>query len=48
VQGLTQEALAVQCNVLKWDINSGTLAKIESKVRRINDEGAATIEDHLY
>jgi len=46
-QGLTQEALAVQCNALKWDISRGTLAKIESKVRRINDQEVALLAKAL-
>jgi transcriptional regulator with XRE-family HTH domain len=37
-QGLTQEELAAKCNVLKWGISRGTLAKIEAKVRRIRDQ----------
>ena len=37
-QGLTQEELSARCNLIKWDISRGTLAKIESQVRRITDE----------
>ena len=37
-KNLTQEELAAQCNLLKWDISRGTLAKIESRVRRVTDE----------
>lgn len=37
-QGMTQEALAARCNVLKWTISRGTLAKIEAQVRRVTDE----------
>lgn len=37
-QGLTQEELTARCNLIKWDISRGTLAKIESQVRRITDE----------
>jgi len=37
-QGLTQEELTARCNLMKWDISRGTLAKIESQVRRITDE----------
>lgn len=37
-QGLTQEDLTARCNLIKWDISRGTLAKIESQVRRITDE----------
>lgn len=34
---LTQEQLTARCNRLGWDISRGTLAKIESQVRRITD-----------
>lgn len=37
-QGLTQEDLTARCNLIKWDVSRGTLAKIESQVRRITDE----------
>ena len=37
-QGLTQEDLAARCNLIKWDISRGTLAKIESQVRRVTDD----------
>lgn len=37
-QGLTQEELTARCNLLKWDITRGTLAKIESQVRRVTDD----------
>lgn len=33
----TQDELAAQCHLLGWDISRGTLAKIESQVRRITD-----------
>lgn len=36
-KGLTQEQFAAKCNLIGWDISRGTLAKIESKVRRITD-----------
>jgi len=36
-QGLSQEQLAAKCNLLEWDLSRSTLAKIESKVRRITD-----------
>lgn len=35
--GWTQEQLAAKCNLLEWPISRGTLAKIESKVRRVTD-----------
>lgn len=36
-QNLTQEELATKCNLLGWNISRGTLAKIESQVRRVID-----------
>lgn len=36
-KGWTQEQLAAKCNLLKWNITRSTLAKIESKVRRVTD-----------
>lgn len=46
-QGITQEELAARCNLLKWDISRGTLAKIESQVRRVTDEEAALLAKAL-
>lgn len=40
---LTQEQLAARCNLLEWDLSRGTLAKIESKVRCINDKEVALL-----
>jgi transcriptional regulator with XRE-family HTH domain len=37
-QNMTQEQLVARCNLLKWNISRGTLAKIESRVRRVTDE----------
>lgn len=37
-QGLTQSDLVARCNLLKWEITRGTLAKIESQVRRVTDD----------
>ncbi len=34
---LTQEELAAKCQLLEWNISRGTLAKIESQVRRVTD-----------
>lgn len=42
-QEITQADLAARCNVLKWDISRGTLAKIESQVRRVTDEEVALL-----
>jgi transcriptional regulator with XRE-family HTH domain len=36
-KGLTQEQFAAKCNLIHWEISRGTLAKIESNVRRITD-----------
>ena len=33
----TQAQLAAKCNLLEWNISRGTLAKIESKGRRVSD-----------
>lgn len=46
-RGLTQEDLAARCNLLDWDISRGTLAKIESQVRRVTDEEAALLAKAL-
>lgn len=35
--GWTQDQLAAKCNLLEWNISRSTLAKIESKVRRVTD-----------
>jgi transcriptional regulator with XRE-family HTH domain len=35
--GLTQDALAAKCGVVGWDVSRGTLAKIEARVRCVND-----------
>ena len=35
--GMTQEELAIKCQLLEWNISRGTLAKIESQVRRVTD-----------
>lgn len=40
---MTQEELAAQCNLLGWNISRGTLAKIESQVRRVTDSEVALI-----
>ncbi|WP_461482160.1 helix-turn-helix domain-containing protein [Porticoccus sp.] len=36
--GMTQEQLAARCNLVGLNISRGTLAKMESQVRRITDE----------
>jgi len=34
---LSQKELVASCNLLGWDISRGTLAKIESRTRKISD-----------
>lgn len=36
--GLSQKDLVAKCNLLGWDISRGTLAKVESKTRKVSDE----------
>lgn len=36
-KSMTQEELAIKCQLLEWNISRGTLAKIESQVRRVTD-----------
>jgi transcriptional regulator with XRE-family HTH domain len=36
-KGWTQEQLVAKCNLIDWKISRGTLAKIESSVRRVTD-----------
>jgi len=36
-KGWTQEQLVAKCNLIDWKISRSTLAKIESKVRRVTD-----------
>ena len=36
-KGWTQEVLVAKCNLIDWKISRGTLAKIESNVRRVTD-----------
>lgn len=35
--GWTQEQFVAKCNLIGWNISRSTLAKIESKVRRVTD-----------
>ena len=46
-KGWTQEQLAAKCNLLKWNITRSTLAKIESKVRRVTDVEVKTLSEAL-
>jgi transcriptional regulator with XRE-family HTH domain len=45
---MTQEELAAQCNLLGWNISRGTLAKVESQVRRVTDSEVALIAKVLH
>jgi transcriptional regulator with XRE-family HTH domain len=44
---MTQEDLSAQCNLLGWSISRGTLAKIESQVRRVTDSEIALLAQAL-
>ncbi|MCU7919701.1 MAG: helix-turn-helix domain-containing protein [Candidatus Thiodiazotropha sp. (ex Epidulcina cf. delphinae)] len=44
---MAQEELAAQCNLLGWNISRGTLAKIESQVRRVTDFEVALMAEVL-
>lgn len=46
-KGWTQDQLAAKCNLLKWNISRSTLAKIESKVRRVTDIEVKTLSKAL-
>jgi transcriptional regulator with XRE-family HTH domain len=35
---LSQKDLVARCNLLGWEISRGTLAKVESRTRKISDE----------
>lgn len=37
LNGWTQEQLVARLNLIEWDISRGTLAKIESKRRKLSD-----------
>ena len=45
--GMTQEKLTARCNLNGWGISRGTLAKIESQVRRVTDLEVALIAEAL-
>jgi transcriptional regulator with XRE-family HTH domain len=34
---LSQKDVAAKCNLLGWDVSRGTIAKIESQNRKVND-----------
>jgi transcriptional regulator with XRE-family HTH domain len=44
---LSQKELVALCNLLGWDISRGTLAKIESKSRKISDEEVLYLSNAL-
>ena len=44
---LTQDELAARCNLLGWSISRGTLAKIESRVRKVSDIECAILAKAL-
>lgn len=46
-KNMTQEELTAQCNLLGWNISRGTLAKIESQVRRVTDSEVALMAEAL-
>jgi len=46
-QMLTQTQLAAKVNLLDWDISRGTLAKIESGIRRVTDIEVMTLAKAL-
>jgi len=45
--GMTQEQLTAHCNLVGFNISRGTLAKIESQVRRITDGEVALLAEAL-
>lgn len=46
-QGLTQAAFAVRCNLVGLGISRGTLAKIETRSRRVTDHGVRLLVQAL-
>jgi transcriptional regulator with XRE-family HTH domain len=46
-KAMTQEDLTAQCNLLGWSISRGTLAKVESQVRRVTDFEVAMLAQAL-
>jgi len=44
---MTQEELTARCNLVGWNISRGTLAKIESQVRRVTDSEVALMAEAL-
>jgi len=46
-QNMTQEDLTARCNVVGFNISRGTLAKIESQVRKVTDKEAVLLAKAL-
>ncbi|HEX9628100.1 MAG TPA: helix-turn-helix transcriptional regulator [Acidiferrobacterales bacterium] len=46
-QNMTQEELTARCNLVGLNISRSTLAKIESRVRRVTDQEAALLAKAL-
>jgi transcriptional regulator with XRE-family HTH domain len=46
-KNMTQEAFAMRCQDLDWNISRGTLAKIEAQVRRVTDEEVVLLAEAL-
>ena len=46
-EDMTQAQLVARCNLLGWNISRGTLAKIESRVRRVTDEEIVLLAEAL-
>ena len=46
-KGMTQDQLTARCNIVGLNISRSTLAKIESKVRRVTDLEAALLAKAL-
>lgn len=46
-QEMTQEEFTARCNVVGLTISRGTLAKIESRVRRVTDDEVALLAKAL-
>jgi transcriptional regulator with XRE-family HTH domain len=38
MRGYSQKDVAAKCNLLGWDVSRGTIAKIESRNRKVTDE----------
>ncbi len=46
-KGMTQDQLAARCNIVGLNISRSTLAKIESKIRRVTDFEVALLAKAL-